>query len=134
MLFRSAGSARSSGRPHGRRDAYNRKKSLLISSLLFRFQVFPVALHVVDVDMLTGLDVAGGNTDVLAVLHHGLTLGDVPGGHPLVLKENTLVDLKTEKDMVKVYSNIKKQIMYTVEAGNMELSMEKGNLFLMIQK
>ena len=43
-----------------------------------------MALHVVDVDVFTGLDVAGGDADVLAVLHHGLALGDVPGSQLVV--------------------------------------------------
>ena len=43
-----------------------------------------MALHVVDVDVFTGLDVAGGDADVLAVLHHGLALGNVPGSQLVI--------------------------------------------------
>ena len=34
-----------------------------------------MAFHIVDMDMLAGLDGAGRNADVLTVLDHGLALG-----------------------------------------------------------
>lgn len=48
---------------------------LLFSAL--GIQVFPVLFQIVAVDMLAGLDIAGGQADMLTVLDNGLALGNV---------------------------------------------------------
>ena len=53
-----------------------------IEILLFQplgIQVFLVLFQIVAVDMLAGLDIAGGQADMLTVLDNGLALGNVAG-------------------------------------------------------
>ena len=55
---------------------------LLFSAL--GIQVFPVLFQIVAVDMLAGLDIAGGQADMLTVLDNGLALGNVAGSQLVI--------------------------------------------------
>lgn len=55
----------------------------------FLFQIFPVSLHIVDMDVFSDPNVLGGNADMLTVLDHRFSLGDIPDGD-FMIDDNVL--------------------------------------------